>query len=116
MLTLRMLSRHAGSSRREMMSVMIAIRSAGDLAEVPDPAWPECLKLIRLAPVPPVVLPADRQAGLEVLFRLQQGRGGRRCPCRGARKRRALDPRGIRTARRAGANRSWDLALPSSWT
>jgi hypothetical protein len=54
-----------------MMMAMIAIRSAGELAAVPDPAWPEWLELVRLAPVPAVVLPVARQAGLEVLFRLQ---------------------------------------------
>jgi hypothetical protein len=53
------------------MMAVIAIRSAGELAEVPDPAWPEWLQLIRLAPVPVVVLPVARHAGLEVLFRLQ---------------------------------------------
>ncbi len=50
---------------------MIAIRPAGELAGVLDPAWPEWLELTRLAPVPAVVLPVARQAGLEVLFRLQ---------------------------------------------
>lgn len=53
------------------MTAVIAIRPAGELAEVPDPAWPQWLELIRLAPVPVVVLPVARQAGLEVLFRLQ---------------------------------------------
>jgi Protein of unknown function DUF2625 len=56
---------------REMMMAMISIRSAGELAGVPDPAWPEWLELIRLAPVTVLVLPAARQAGLEMLFRLQ---------------------------------------------
>ncbi len=54
-----------------MMRAVTAIRPAGELAEVPDPAWPQWLELVRLAPVPAVVLPVARQAGLEVLFRLQ---------------------------------------------
>jgi hypothetical protein len=65
------LSRRAGPSCREMMMAMIAIRPAGELAGVPDPAWPEWLELVRLAPMPAVVLPVARQAGQEVLFRLQ---------------------------------------------
>jgi hypothetical protein len=48
-----------------------AIRQAEELAGVPDPAWPEWLELLRLAPIPAAVLPVARQAGLEVLFRLQ---------------------------------------------
>jgi Protein of unknown function DUF2625 len=54
-----------------MMMAMTSIRPAQELAGVPDPAWPEWLELIRLAPVPTVVLPVDLQSGLEVLFRLQ---------------------------------------------
>lgn len=50
---------------------MTAIRAAGELAGVPDPAWPLWLELVRLAPVTAVVLPVDRPDGLEVLFRLQ---------------------------------------------
>lgn len=38
---------------------------------MPDPAWPQWLELVRLALAPAVVLPIARQAGLEVLFRLQ---------------------------------------------
>jgi hypothetical protein len=53
------------------MTAVTAIRQAEELAGVPDPAWPEWLELLRLAPTPAAVLPVARQAGLEVLFRLQ---------------------------------------------
>lgn len=59
-----------GDRGREMMAV-IPIRSAEELAEVPDPAWPRWLELVRLAQVQALVLPAARQAGLDVLFRLR---------------------------------------------
>jgi Protein of unknown function DUF2625 len=44
---------------------------AEELADVTDPAWPRWLELVRLAQVPVLVLPVVRQAGLDVLFRLQ---------------------------------------------
>jgi len=35
---------------RDMMMAMMVIRPTGELAGVPDPAWPEWLGMVRLAP------------------------------------------------------------------
>jgi uncharacterized protein DUF2625 len=50
---------------------MAAVRPAEEPARVADPAWPRLLELIGRARVPGAVLPAAREAGLDVLFRLQ---------------------------------------------
>jgi Protein of unknown function DUF2625 len=60
-----------GGSGLETITAMAAARSAEELAEVADPAWPGLLELIGRAQVPVAVLPAAREAGLDVLFRLQ---------------------------------------------
>jgi Protein of unknown function DUF2625 len=60
-----------GDRGREMMMAVIPIRPAEELAEVPDPAWLRWLELVQLAQAPVLVLPAARQTGLDVLFRLQ---------------------------------------------
>lgn len=58
-----------GRDSRPGSLLMTVVRSATELADVADPAWPELREVLDRAAVPVSVLPVD--AGAAVLFRLQ---------------------------------------------